>query len=223
MVSVQHIIGALMSRRPFVQEALARGIINYAALAEQLQPEVAEELRKPVTHAAVMMALRRHAEKLGKHAQKNVLFDQHADLTAKSDLLEITVVRSATAEGKIKQLYDLADFQQGDMLTVTHGLHEITIISNRKHRKSILQIFGKEVKVVIDDLAALTVRLPQESIEAVGMFYLCTRALSWENIAIVEMVSTYTELTFILRERDIASAYKALKALIAEQRESNPH
>ena len=36
MVSVTHIVEKQLNSKPFLQEALAKGIINYAALAEQL-------------------------------------------------------------------------------------------------------------------------------------------------------------------------------------------
>ena len=38
MVTVAHLVEKIVEQKPFVQEALSRGIINNAALAEELIP-----------------------------------------------------------------------------------------------------------------------------------------------------------------------------------------
>ncbi len=46
MVTIARIVEKHIEERPFVQEALSRGIINNAALAEELIPIVEKELKK---------------------------------------------------------------------------------------------------------------------------------------------------------------------------------
>ena len=58
--------------------------------------------------------------------------------------------------------------------------------------------------------------IPIEAIETVGLFYIVTRALNWENINIVDIVSTLTEMTFIINESDTPKAFNALKRLIEQ-------
>ena len=38
-----------------------------------------------------------------------------------------------------------------------------------------------------------------------------TKALNWEDISIIEVVSTLTEMTFVLREKDISLAFNTVK------------
>ena len=40
-----------------------------------------------------------------------------------------------------------------------------------------------------------------------------TRAFNWENINIVDIVSTFTGMTFIVKEDDTAKAFNILKKL----------
>jgi aspartokinase len=219
MVTVSHLAEKIVEKRPFLEEALVRGIINYTALAEMLKPEIERELKKKVKTSAVIMALRRLSQKLRKSfvRQPRISFKE-TDVTIKSDLFETTVLKSLSVINNLKRLYDLMDFSRGDFLTITDGIHEVTIISNRRHKAEIEKILEKE-KVIktIDNLSSLTIKIPIEAVEQVGLFYVVTKALNWENINIIEIVSTLTEMTFILREDDISRAFNTIKRLIREQ------
>ena len=60
MKTIANCVESILISQPFLEEALARGIINYSALAEELNPTVSEILKKPVKSGAIMMALRRY-------------------------------------------------------------------------------------------------------------------------------------------------------------------
>ncbi len=222
MVTVSHLVENIVEQKPFLEEALARGIINYAALAETLTPQIEKELKKKVKYSAVMMALRRLAENLEKETIKSLQIRfKETDLTIKSDLFEITVLKSATVISNLRKLYDLVDFSKGDFLTVTSGVYEVTIISNKKHRLKIQKFFESEkVSKIIEHLSSITLKIPLEAVQTVGFFYIVTKALNWENINIVEIVSTLTELTFIITEDDVAKAFTSLKRLVEVQEKS---
>ena len=211
MASIARICEKFIEQKPFLQEALSSGIINYGALAETMMKDVEKEYGKKVKHAAVMMALRRLQEKLQEMPISHPKFTSDCDLTIKSDLFEITIVRHPQTYKLIHKFYDLVDPRSGDFLTITTGTHEITIICNKKYKEQFLKMFVKDdLLIAIDDLAALTLKLPKQGVEMPGIFYLITRALTWENINIVEIVSTYTEDTLILKNKDVARAYQIL-------------
>ena len=50
----------LLSCSTFFEETLSRDIINFSALAKDLNSTISEMLRKPVKDGAIMMALRRY-------------------------------------------------------------------------------------------------------------------------------------------------------------------
>lgn len=217
MTTIARVCEKLIQQKPFLQEALSSGIINYGALAEAMMKDVEAEFGKKVKHAAVMMALRRFQEKLQKMPISNPKFTVDCDISIKSDLFEVTVVRHPQTYKLINKFYEIVDPRSGDYLTITTGTHEITVISNKKYKKAILKLISNEdILIEIDDLAALTVKIPKTGIETPGIFYLITRALTWENINIVEIVSTYTEDTLILKNKDISRAYQILSQTIKE-------
>ena len=217
MVTVSHLVEKVIEQKPFIQEALSNGIINNAALADQMLPEIEKELKKKVKFSAVNMAVRRLSEKLEQSFISKAKFDKNSDITLKSNLIEITVYKMEDSQEYIGKLYSLVDLKGGDFLTITQGLHELMIITNEKYEKKILEMFpNKLIKKSIKDLSSITINIPEESIENIGLFYIVTRALNWENINIVDIVSTFTEMTFIIKEEDTARSFNVLKELIKE-------
>ena len=219
MTTISNIAQKIVREKPFLEEALAKGLINYAALAENFQEEIEKELRKKVKISAIVMALRRLAEKLETELIKKTSFQfKETDVTIKSDLVEFTVQKSPTVINSIRKVYDSVDFSKGDFLTMTQGIYEITLIFNKKYKNKFEKIFEHE-KIIktIEELASVTIKIPIDVVETVGFFYIITKALNWENINIIEIVSTLTELTFIVKEDDAPRAFKVLKGLIREK------
>ncbi|OLS23976.1 MAG: hypothetical protein HeimC3_22010 [Candidatus Heimdallarchaeota archaeon LC_3] len=213
MVSIAKSIEIIIETRPFLEEALMRGIINYTALAEDLKETIKADVNKEVTTSAIAMALRRYAEKFSSRFEHiNKLNLHNSDITVRSDLFELTARKSPDDLKKLRLAYENINFQQGDFLTFTNGLFEITIISNQRYRSNIELMFNKEdIIKIIEEIAAITIKLPMEAIGDPGYFYVFSKLLAWKNISIVEIVSTLTELTLILFESDIPVAYNALK------------
>jgi len=215
MIGISRATEEIIRKKPFLQEALSRGIINYVALANSLKNEIEGEIGKEVKIQAIVMALRRLSERLSIKFSDIIKFDKDTDITTQSELFEISVIKSSTVFQTLKSLYDKVDFEKGDFLTITQGIHQVTVISNKRYKKEFTKTLNKE-KILkdIDNLASLTIKIPISSIDTPGLFFLVTRALTWENISIVEIVSTFTELTFILREKDITAAYRVIKNLL---------
>jgi aspartokinase len=218
MATVAHIVQRIIQRRPLLEEGLAQGVMNYAALAENLRPEVEKELGEKVTDSAVMMALRRSAEKMQASAPRAKPLLQDSAITIKSGLFEMTLTKSSHSAEVIRKLYDMMDFNHGDYLTVTHGLYEITFIATSRHRKEVSKLVQKEhVLGEVNELASLTMKLSAKALDTPGVFYNITKAFSWRDVSIVELVSTQHEITIIVRESDVPAAYNAAKELIGEK------
>jgi aspartokinase len=216
MRSVAQAVETIIEQKPFIQEALSKGIVNNAALAEEIKPQIEKELKKTIKFSAVNMAIRRLAEKLKETFVVKAKFNQESDLTVKSNLIEIVIYKTPEIQEQIKKIYDIVDFKKGDFLTVTQGLYEIMVIVNHKHEEKIKALFSQQsIRQVVKNLSSLTIALSEEAIETIGLFYQATRALNWENINIIDIVSTYTEMTYILKEEDTARGFETLKRLLS--------
>lgn len=214
MVTISRVVEKIVEENPFIQEALSRGIINYAALAEEFKPRVDRELKENVKESAIMMALRRLEERIDKSFAKKAKFDKNSDIFIKSDLFEISIKTSRKTFSKIKEIYEHIDHEK-DFLTITQGLTQVTIIANNRNKAKIIDVLsGEKIVKEIKNLASIGTTLKPSSTEEVGYFYLLTRAFAWENIPIVEIVSTLNELTFIVNEKDVPKVFTIFKEVI---------
>ncbi len=219
MVTVANVVSHIIQRRPFLEEALVNEIINYAYLADMLKPEIEKEMRREVNRYAIIMAIRRFTESLKESFVGNPALDlSGADVTITSGIFEITAVKDPETMKIVSMLYGLVEFGKGDFLTITQGLYEITILSNVRYKEKMLGLFEKrDVKKVSTGLSSLTVRIPEKIAEEVGLLYTLTKALSWENVNIFEVVSTLSEEIFIISEEDTARAFDSIKRLMKEK------
>lgn len=217
MLSVMKAVEKIISEKPFIQEGLSRGIINNAALASEMIPEIETLLKRKVKFSAVNMSIRRLSEKLEKTFVKTAQFDKDSDITVKSNLVQVVIYKNEGIQEYIRKIYDVVDYKKGDFLTITQGIYEVMIITNSKYEKKVIGLFPQKiVKKVLRNLSGITVRMPEESFEMVGLFYQITRALAWENIVIVDFVSTFTEATMTFNEEDTSRAYETLKRLVGK-------
>lgn len=226
MVSISQVIEELVEDRPFLESALSQGIINFGKLAESILEDIRDDRRlreKNITHSSVMMALRRLGLKLNKQFGELQTITESVfklDLyNTRYGLFELTVKRSVENWEKLIHLYKQMEIDRGDFLTITQGIYEITIISNQRFEVEIVKLFT-ELDILNRDtnLASISLRIPEDSIETPGLIYYVTKQLFWDNINIIEVVSTFTEITFIVKESDIPEAMKSLQKLVRREK-----
>lgn len=214
MVTISHVVQKLVNEKIFILEPLSKGIISPVALAEQLKPRIEDELGKTVKTHAIVMALRRYGDEV-RTKHKEVAFDYSSEIILKTDICDIAVKRSPTLLTRLKPLYDLVDFEKGDILNIIHGRYEVSVVTNERYLKKAQDLFKKEGVLNVErNLVSLTLTFSSTFLYTQGVIYNVVRALAWENINIFEIVSTNTELTFILNKRDSIKGYHVLSQLV---------
>lgn len=216
MATVSHLVKKLIKEKPFLQEALRQKIISYGNLAEQVLPKIEEELDKKVKHSAVVMALRRYSDELEGEAEPLRKFDFNSELVMKTNIADFSVVKSKTLLANLRQLYSMVDFARGDVLNVILGNYEVSIVISEKYKEK-LTAFLKGEKIIAREfsLTALSINFKGDFLHTPGVIFSIVRRLAWENINILEIVSTKTELTLILTKKDSTKAYESLQGLIS--------
>jgi aspartokinase len=217
MVTVSHLVSKIVSSRPILHEAIEQGIISYGNLAEQIIPEIEEELDKKVKHSAVVMSLRRYAEKL-QTTQKKPKFDYNSELMMKTNLCDISVRKSPSLVTKLKKVYTTINYEKGDVLNIIHGNYEVSIISNMRYLEKIKkELKGEKILNIEKDLVSLSLNFTGDFLHTPGIISTAARKLNWDNVNIYELVSTLTELTFIISKKDSTKGYAALQRLVSEK------
>ncbi len=213
MPTISHVVQRMIGRNPFLQEALSKGIISYASLARQMQREIEDELGSEAKPFAIMMALRRYAEK-ARAKDGGVKFDFQSEVTMKTNLCDICVRKSPKLMSELKNLYAMVDFDKGDTFNVSQGNYEISIVTNEKYsRRLIDHLSGEKVIDVKGNLVSLSLRYPQKFFDTPGVIFQVIRNFAWENINIFEAISTHSEFTLVVSQKDSVRAYKMLQNL----------
>ena len=218
MVTVSHIVKKIVSEQAFVEEGLANGIISIANLAENMLPKIEKELNKKIKHSAVVMALRRYADEISEHRKKIKTFDYSGEILMKTNICDFTVVKTTSLLTKLKTIHNLVNFERGDTLNVIVGNNEVSIIINEKYEDKLAKFLsGEKLLNREQDLVALTIIFKSENFtDTPGVIFNIVRKLAWENINIYEIVSTMTELTFILSKKDSMKAYNELQEMVGK-------
>ena len=217
MVTVSHIVKKIVSGQPFVEEALSNGIISIANLAEDMLPEIENELGKKIRLPSIVMALRRYSEEISRH-RRRAAFDYSGELIIKTNICDFTVAKTTALMAKLRTIHNLVNLERGDTLNVIIGNNEVSIIISDKHEEKLKSFLsGEKILNKEQNLVSLAIIFKSERFtDTPGVIFNIVRKLAWENINIYEIVSTMTELTFILSKKDSMKAYNVLHEMVSK-------
>lgn len=213
MISISDALVEIIQKQPFIEEGLSRGIINCSAYAREIRPLIEKKLYKPTGEGAIVMALKRLSQKLNKNNQQNNSFNL-TNLTVRSNLTEFTFLNSEILADKQRQLFNELAGKKDIFCTVSQGVRETTFIVNQEAALALSKIFSKEnILATIKNLSSITIQLPIETVTTSGVYYQILKLLALEKINVVEVISTYTEITIVFNDKDIDKAFSVLKKL----------
>ena len=213
MITIPNAVEEIIKTKPFLENALVDGLINLSALARQLKPQIEERTGKTINEGAIVMALNRLVPRLSivsaaklKNVVKNI-----GDIIVRSDLTDYTFANSETLYEKEAELLAGLKDKNNVFCTFSQGVEETTIIISTIAAPLVEKIFNDE-KVIAksDNLSSITVKLPMSNSAAPGVYYYIFKKLAWENINIVEVISTTNEYTIIVADADIDAAFSIL-------------
>ena len=216
MKTIASCVEDILITQPYLEEALSRGIINYSALAEELQKPIGDVLKKPVKSGAIMMALRRYNSPLvpGHSLKMKKIIDNLGDITVRSNLTDFTVKNSHTLINNHAKILDRVKGQSKLFYTFTRGIHESNIIISSSLKPFIMECFKNETFIAVQDgLSAISINLPEENSKIAGLYYHFFKRLAWEGIILYEVVSTTNEFTILVEEDFVDKAFSAIKRL----------
>lgn len=213
MISTSEVVLSIIQKSPLLEDGLGRGIINYSALARDLRPQIEKKLMKPVKRGAIVMALKRVSKNL-KYEQRKIRQTMNLNgLTIRSNLVELTYANSDTMIEKPKQVFAISEKRKGLFCSISQGVRETMIVAAEEIETEIKKIFKNERLIArIGDISAITVLLNEESLVTPGVYYSILKLLAWNNINLVDIISTYSELTVMFANKDIDKAFTILRS-----------
>lgn len=213
MISIPSAVETVIKKRPFLESALNEGLINLSALARQLKPEIEKLVGREVNDSAVIMALNRLVPKLGEVTSQcvNNIVENLGDITVRSNLADYTFRNTPSLHKKQTVLMERIKDLGNIFCTFSQGIAETTLVVSESIIDLVDEIFAEEQMISKNDnLSLITVQLPDDNTLYPGVYYFLFKELAWDNINIVEVISTTNEFTIVLNSCDVQHAFGVL-------------
>jgi hypothetical protein len=207
MRPVAAVVREIVDESEIALSALSDGVLNLSAYAKKIIGEVARRSKKEVSVGTIVVALCRYEIEARKRAR---LFPKVKieSISTRSALVELTFTKNAATQKKLRSLYETEKLAEADLLTITSGIREISLILPAALKGEVIKVFkGEKPTLIQDELASLSLRFPAHYLHTPNTIFALIRPFALNRINIVEVVSTYTELTVVVAEKDLQAAF----------------
>ncbi|MBL4594236.1 MAG: aspartate kinase [Flavobacteriales bacterium] len=214
MKATHVIVEEIIKKSPFLEEALAEGIINLSSLSRQIKPEIDEELHKDVQIGAIVMALKRLSPKFDPNLKIRVkkVINKLGDITVRSKITYFTFSNSDTIIDKQAELLKRLKGKQDTFFAFSQGVYETTIILSDSEHSDVDTLFkGENLIQETSGLSSITIKLPSENADVSGIYYFILKKIAWEGINILDIISTTHEFTIVVDDDSVDRAFSILK------------
>ena len=209
MIKVTDTVLDLISADELALEAMRAGLLNYSAFADKIHSQVENLTKKPVQKGTIVVAISRIAKNTASVTLPLKPDVKLTDLSIKSSLSALTFEKSLDIQRKIAVLTPFQLSTQ-DLFTVTEGPTEVTLIISEKAKDKIIKEFATKPKSETNNLVAITVQFSENLAKEPNLHFVLLSSLAAKRIQIIEIVSTFTETTFIIKKENMEEAIKAL-------------
>jgi aspartokinase len=213
MVTITDSVRSIMLEDDIGLQAAQTGLLNLSAYAEKILPIVEEKAQKKVKKGSLVVALSRVVEEISKlpNLRPQIVLE---GLSIKSPLCDITFSKTELSRQKLSSLQQNIEISENAFFTSTQSMSEITIIAPQSLLNDILKHFGETPLIVYKDRTGVTVRFAKTYLAVPNVLYALQASLAVHRINFTEVVSTYTEFSFIIDKKDLETATQALQKFL---------
>jgi|TARA_B100000315_G_C14593757_1_gene597456 hypothetical protein len=203
-----------LGRYPYIEEYLDMGIINNRALARTIQDYLDEE----VNIQSIVSAIRRfpvYGVKSGQEKLLTILANSEVNLRFDSATVTLNI-----NEHSLEEIDALHTYLEGKRYMLLQGMQTLTIVTEERESKKLgekLGITGADFK---KKLATVIVTSPIEIVTTSGVIAHLATLLAMDGINVVEMMSSQTETSFIVDEREALKAVEVIRKEIKRARKN---
>ena len=181
-----------LRNKPYLLEALEKGIVNLSELARQIQKEVETD-----DTSAIKAALRRYSEELQKHKQKRE--EKVLNLLKRSSIAvydrKSVMITGKEVNSKTGMKVDLLD--------------KFVYLLDRNDLPERVNALVKH-----DNCTMIVVHSPEELEATPGVVAFLTTLLAEQGVNIVEFISCWTQTIIVIERKDSLKVYETLSNLV---------
>src|SRR3972149_5472938 len=182
-----------LRNKPYLLEALEKGIVNLSELSRQIQKDL-----KINDTSAVKAALRRYSEELQKHRQKRE--EKVLQLLKRSGIAiydrKSVVITAKELNSKTGMKVDLLD--------------KFVYLLDRSDLPERISALVKH-----ENCTMIVVHSPEELEATPGVVAFLATLLAEQNVNIIEFISCWTETILVVEKKDSLKAYEVLSNMVS--------
>ena len=193
IMTIAQNVRSYLRNKPYLLEALEKGIVNLSELSRQIQ----EELKTSNT-SAVKAALRRFSEELQRHKQKR-----------EEKVLQV-LKRSGMA------VYDRKSVVITNREIDVKNALKVDLLNKHVYlldRSDLPERISTLVKH--EDCTMIVVHSPEELEVTPGVVAFLATLLAEQNVNIIEFISCWTETIMVVEKKDSLKAYEVLSNMVS--------
>ena len=209
MISIKECVDVIVSDNLFLEDSLYNEYLNLSSFALYILPRIEQMTKKEVTIWSIKIALSRIAkEKQNSIPYRKICSD---NIFIKKNISLISLNNTINSNKLIRKLHSINLWEDKNYFWVIQWVNEIDIIYSKNLKSWIDDILcNHNIKLKIDNLWAIWIHLDEELLNTMWVIYNLTKKLAFYNINIVNILSTYTEIVFVIKEKDIKKAFEVL-------------
>src|SRR5690348_12598193 len=198
---------------PAIRDCLSFDIVNFTSLARKIRGETGL-----ANQEAIEVACRRYQRQM----RTDRPLEQRVLEVVRASRLEVrTRVAIITARNDWEMLRQVLETgrtllaDRRHLLQLLEGPGALVILCEEDLVDAVVASIGKRATLGVHTrLSALTVRSPEKIVETPGVLAFLAGALFRAGINSLELMSVYTDSTFVVREKDVLHAFRVLSTLV---------
>jgi len=203
MRTIKDICFQIIDDDPDLKEIFLSPHVNISSLAKEIKPKVEEILFKKVNLISIILSLKRIKEKI--NLKKIKIYKSLPDILIKNNVIEVIF----DIDFRVKTHIDFIEKIVKNSYAFVREENEVTVIFDKLKWKSIK--IKTQPKKIIDNLDMIHIILPEESIYIPGLYYQFLRAIKSKEISLVEIFSSYSQLSFVVFQKDTEAVIKIIR------------
>ena len=210
MKTITNAVRDIFKQDEVAREAARRGILNSSAYARKILKEVGDQTWKEVEEPSVAIAISRVTQQSAFLPVKPELtFDR---VSIDSGLVDVTYERSQEIAESLNQVIPLLRKKYGsDLYLETSGQRQITMVMTEAMWLEMEKLLPAKSIGLYKNLVAISISFNERYLAIPNFFYAVIGLFAVENINLIEIFSTMTEIVIIIDESCLDIALSEVK------------
>ncbi len=213
MYKITDAIREILQEDDLFKQLITAEIINYSQYARKIKPQIDKTLYKNVNVRTISTTIARLGEEYINGLKPTPI--KLTNISLHTNLSDVSFERSEVSIEKIEQFYLAMPKRKGLFFTYTQSVSELTVIAAQQAITELLAQFKNTQPIFLQhNLSGVTVKFSPTYLSQPNVIYNIIKQLASRNINIIEIVSTTTELTFVVEQESTELCIRQLTKLV---------